>query len=66
MKELKKEALKIAENHLVMAVDDVYKLAEVYVRSTETALDDSLLEGLKMLKGFLVNAVDKVDGEENR
>lgn len=64
MEELKKEALKIAENHLVMAIDDVYKLAEVYVKSTETTLDDSLLEGLKLLKGYLVNVADKLDGEE--
>ena len=61
--ELKLASLKIAERHLKVAIDDVYALAEIYVNSTETTVDNSVLEGLKMLKGFLVTMADKVDGE---
>lgn len=63
--EMKKEAMKIAEKHLIIAIDDVYALAQIYVDSTEETLDNTILDGLKMLKGFLIDMADKVDGEEN-
>lgn len=62
---LKKESLKIAERHVIVAIDDVYALAQVYVEDTATPLDDTLLAGLKMLKSELVKLADKIDGEKN-
>ena len=61
---IKMEAMKIAEAHAMQAVDDVYALAQVYVDSTESVLDNTLLEGLKMLKGNLKDMVDKIHVEE--
>lgn len=65
MKEtLKPALLNIAENHAMQAIEDVYSLAQVYVDSTTNPLDNTLLEGLKLLKDLLKDAVDKIDGEE--
>lgn len=62
---LKDVLLKIAENHAIAAIDDVYSLAEVYVKSTDNPWDDQALEFLKGLKVHLVNLADKIDGEDN-
>lgn len=62
---IKAEAMRIAERHAILAIDDVYALAQVYVDDTATPLDDTLLAGLKMLKAELVKLADKIDGEEN-
>lgn len=62
--ELKKALLNIAEDHAVQAIDDVYKLADVYVKSTENPWDDQALKFLEGLKETLVKLADKIDGEE--
>lgn len=63
---LKQVALEKAENHAVMAIDDVYAMAEVYVKDTANPYDDTALEFLKSLKGQLVAQADKIDGQANR
>jgi molecular chaperone GrpE (heat shock protein) len=59
-----KEALNIAEEHIIKAIDDVYRVAEIYVEDTVSPVDNSILAGLKMLKGQLVKIADKIDGEQ--
>lgn len=61
---IKDEALKIAEEHAVKAVDDVYRLAQVYVDDTVSPIDNTLLEGLKLLKGELKKFAEKIHDEE--
>ena len=63
--ELKKALLNMAEGHAMQAVEDVYGLAQVYVDSTESPLDNTLLEGLKLLKASIKEAIDKIDGEDD-
>ena len=53
------------EKQLMTAVDSVYEIAQVYVDSTESPIDNTLLEGLKLLKSSLKEAVDKIDGEDD-
>lgn len=60
---MKQKALEIGEKHAMMAVDDVYELAQVYVDDTESPIDNTLLEGLKLLKSSLKEQVDKIDGK---
>lgn len=60
---LKGKALEVAERHIMMAIDDVYEIADVVVADTENPLDDTLLAGLKMLKGELKKLADKVAPE---
>lgn len=65
MSDVKKQAIKSAEKLVELAFDEVVAIAEVYVASSESTLDNSLLEGLKLLKSsFLDDLVDKIDGEE--
>ena len=62
---IKKASLTIAENHIIQAIDDVYAIAQVYVDSTVSPLDNTILAGLEMLKSNLVDVADKIDGEDN-
>lgn len=62
---MKQKALEIAENHAMQAIDDVYALAQVYVEDTSTPLDNTFLEGLKLLKGTLKKFADKIDGKDD-
>jgi len=57
--------LKKAEGHLVMALDEAIEIAEIYVADTVSLVDDTVLQGMKMLKGLVVDAIDKIDGEDN-
>jgi len=59
----KKELLGVAERHLMLAIDDIYSVAQVYVDDTVNPLDNTILDGLKMLKGMLEGVVDNIDGE---
>lgn len=61
---LTQAALEIAENHIKMAIDDVYKIAQIVVDDTTTPLDDAFLNGLKLLKSTLKKYADKIDGQE--
>jgi len=62
---LKKKGLKIAENHLMLALDEIIEIGQVLVDSTENQFDDMGLNAIKMFKGELVALIDKIDGEEN-
>jgi hypothetical protein len=63
--EIKKLMLKKSENYLVMALDDAIEIAEVYVADTASPVDDTVLQGMKLLKGLVIDAIDKIDGEDN-
>lgn len=62
---MKKAALSAGEEHLMLAVDHVYQIAQVYVDDTESPIDNTLLEGLKLLKSSLKEVVDQIDGEDD-
>lgn len=64
--EMQKKLMEIAEDHAVMAIDHVYELADVYVKSTDNPYDDTALAFLQSLKGALVDKADEIDGEDNR
>ena len=59
---MKAELELIAKRHALQSVDDVYGLAQVYVDSTESPLDNTLLEGLKLLKQALKDKIDSSIG----
>ena len=61
---MKQVALEIAERHVVAAIDDVYALAQVYVDDTSSPIDNTLLEGLKLLKQSLKDVAGKIDGKD--
>jgi len=61
---IKQKALELGEDHAMLAIDNVYALAQVYVDDTESPLDNTLLEGLKLLKSQLKELADKIDGIE--
>lgn len=63
--ELKQLLLSRSEEHLMLAIDDVYALAKLYVDSTETSVDDMALKFLEGLKKNLKGMVDKLDGEKD-
>lgn len=62
--ELKDTLLKIAERHALAAVDDIYELAGVYVKSTDNIYDDTALEFLKSFKQSLKDKVDGIHQDE--
>lgn len=65
--ELKKMLMQKAENHAVQALDDAIEIAEMYAASTEeTQVDDGVVSAVKLLKGLIVDALDKIDGEDNK
>ena len=61
---IKKLLLKKAEEHLMVAIDDVIEIAQVYVDDTESTIDDTVLEGVKLMKGLIKDMVDKIHVEE--
>lgn len=64
--EMEQKLKEVAENHAVMAIDDVYALAEVYVKGTDNPYDDTALAFLNSLKDALVQKADEIDGQDNR
>lgn len=57
---IKDKALEIAEKHVLIAIDDVYEIAQIYVDDTESTLDDTLLAGLTLLKGMIKEQAEKI------
>ena len=57
MKEL---SLKIAEKHVIAAIDVIYEVAQVYVDDTTNPLDNGILEALKLLKGLATSAAENI------
>ena len=62
---VKQVAMDVAERHVIAAIDDVYAVAQVYVDHTESPLDNTLLEGLKLLKESLRKTADKINGKDD-
>lgn len=63
-KELKEYGLNMSEKYLMMMLEDVLKMGEMMVKSTENPFDDVAFQGLKMFEGELKKMIDKIDGEE--
>lgn len=59
MKEL---ALNIAEDHVMLAIDEVYAVAQIMVDDSDSAVDNSILSMLTLLKSNLKELADKIDG----
>lgn len=57
---LKDKALEISERHLIVAVDDVYEIAALLAAESESAIDDTLVAGLGLLKDELKKLADKI------
>lgn len=65
--DLKKLGLGIGEDVLVRVVKEVVRpYAEWYVVQSENKIDDVVLPFMGMLEDALVDAIDKIDGEENK
>lgn len=54
-----------AEGYLVKALDDAIEFGEMYAASTPEAMDDTVIAGVKLLRGLIVDLIDKIDGEDN-
>jgi len=53
------------EAQLMLSVDQVYELADIYVKDTANPFDDTALAFLQSLKGSLKEIVDQLDGEDD-
>lgn len=62
---VKKQLMKSAEKVTEAALDEVLEVAKVYAADTESAVDDTVVSAVEMLKkSFLDDLIDKIDGEE--
>lgn len=59
----KKELLKLGEKLTKESVESVFKIAEIEIKASENKIDDMALVLLPQIKSFVLNAVDKIDGE---
>lgn len=59
MAELKKQAENLTED----AVDAVFAIIQKYIETTENKIDDAVIPFLPTAKGFVLNFVEKIDGE---
>lgn len=62
--QLKKEGLSMAENYLRLMLNDVERLGKIVVDATDNPFDDVGFQALMMFKSTLLEAIDKIDGEE--
>lgn len=62
--QLKKEGLSMAENYLKLMLNDVERLGKIVVDATDNPFDDVGFQALMMFKSTLLEAIDKIDGEE--
>lgn len=60
---LKAKGLNIAEDTLKDALDALFLVAEEVVKKSENKYDDLLLVILPQIKPYILEAVDKLDGE---
>lgn len=60
---LKEVGLVIGERHLIMAIDDVYEVAEILAAHTDSAVDDLFVQGLKTMKSEIKEFADKLAPE---
>jgi cob(I)alamin adenosyltransferase len=61
--ETKKELLKLGEKLTKESIESVFKIAEIEIKASENKIDDMALILLPQIKSFVLNAVDKIDGE---
>lgn len=61
---LKAKGLDIAEEALKDAMEAVLMVAEEVVRKSENKYDDLLLVILPQIKPYLLEAIDKLDGQQ--
>jgi len=59
------EAKSAGEEHIMLSVDQVYKMAKIYVEDTSNPFDNQILKFLESLKDNLKETVDKLDGEDD-
>ena len=59
----KKELFKLGEKLTKEAVESVFKIAEIEIKASENKIDDMALILLPQIKSFVLNAVEKIDGE---
>lgn len=63
-KELKNEALTLAENEAKAAVEFVFKMIEIIIKDTENKFDDMLLPAMPMLKEKVMELADNINKED--
>jgi len=61
---LKAKGIEVAEDALVLLLDEVLDYAAKKVIETENKFDDMLIAVLPIIKSQLVDLIDKVDGKE--
>jgi len=59
----KKELFKLGEKLTKESVESIFKIAEIEIKASENKIDDMALVLLPQIKSFVLNAVDKIDGE---
>lgn len=59
----KKELFKLGEKLTKESVESVFKIAEIEIKASENKIDDMALLLLPQIKSFVLNAVEKIDGE---
>lgn len=63
LKELKKAGLNIAEDAVADVVRAVFEALPNYFLATENKIDDVAVAILPILKPYVMQAIDKIDGE---
>lgn len=53
------------ENVTVKAVEEVFELITQYIEQTPNKVDDVILAFLPQAKEFVLNQVDKIDGQKD-
>lgn len=61
---LKAKGLDIAEEALKDALEALFQVAEEVVKKSENKYDDLLLVILPQIKPYILEAVDKIDGQQ--
>jgi len=61
---LKAKGLDIAEDALKDALEALFEVAEELVKKSENKYDDLLLVILPQIKPYLLEAIDKIDGQQ--
>ena len=61
---LKAKGIEVAEDALILLLDEVLDYAAKKVIETENKFDDMLIAVLPIIKSQLADLIDKVDGKE--
>lgn len=61
---LKAKGLDIAEDALKDALEALFEVAEEVVKKSENKYDDLLMVILPQIKPYILEAVDKIDGQQ--